>query len=180
MNKAQIKKMVSFQLREIELATCNVNVNSWKRARAIYEIKNMVNWGKSPYKTFTCFCEENLANRSTAMWVSDASSYGSALKLGYTDKNVFDLAPHHPYTRLARFFKTATKKIAVSKLKKAELPTAGITKRTKKPANQFCFSLSKEHTNKLIALLEPYGLVITNQTKTGASMAMEAYLDTVI
>jgi len=180
MTKIQIKRMMFTQLTEINTNTTNIAISKWKVARAIYEIKQMVNWRKSPYESFGNFCKTELASQTVANWIYHADSYGKAINLGYTDKNIFDIAEHHSYGRLAKFFKTTKKKIAVSKLKKMTLPTAGVVKRNKKPSNQVCFALSNVHMSKLVALLQPYGLSITNSTKVNISAAMEAYLDTVI
>ena len=187
MNKLQIKKMLSARMIIVNRTNKTIAINSWKRAKAIAEIHNMIIWKESPYKSFRAFCNEEfpqLATTSMACWVGD---YNFMSKL-YSWKEITKIADAMAFTKSIKLAKSRNKKLSVANLiKLSKLKDPPKTRQNNTLTGVPCetrivFTMPSEYIEQLEALLSNYGYVIPNSkydNKHGISDAMMMYLDTI-
>lgn len=187
MNKTQIKTLLKPQIDTVMKSTVNIQTSKWNRSRAFYDMIQMVNWRKTPYRSFGKFLHEVLPDQVLGVAYTAISDYRSMVELGYTHAEMLKIGKKITYqkaTIYARHLRRTHKgrKLVVKTfIENADSFTnVGVPSANGTIVNRVSLSLSAKHLHKLEVLLEPHGYVkTTNGIHTNISRAFESWLDTI-
>lgn len=185
MDKPAIKKMLVKQIKVIITVETAMAINRWKRAKALSEMHSMVNWDKSPYKSFRRFMAQefpNLEASSTITWVVNYNQ----MRKWYTWTQIQLIAKKVSYSRAVRTQQSMNinSKISLAKFIKLAEKFRYVwgSKTTVPSANKIILTMPALYIAKLESVLVNYGYRIPKSQedpKIGISDAMVKYLDTV-
>lgn len=181
MNKTQVKSFVSGSMKQVLNANFEVAIHKWERAKALTNIKDVINWKLTDYNNFETFCEEEFPLLNTGSihgWVTDFRRMSKY----YTMTEITAISKDIGYSRAVNVSRTLQRKISVqSFITRAK--TMKTTVRAKanhgQKSNTITLSLDDAHVKKLEAVLAPHGYVTTAAgRRNGISEAMAKLLDT--
>ena len=190
MNKKQIKAIVKGQLAIVIAATKDATISKWKRAKAVYDMTQMVNWSKTPYGSFSEFTRQEMRGFKPGVVMLWKHEYKAIHEeLGYSWKEIQVIGRAISYNRANGYVRLLKETASMRQRRprvssfiqgaKATVNMQAVRVGNKHQINHVSLALSDKHMNKLEVLLEPHGFVkTTNGVRLNISRVFERWLDT--
>ena len=185
MNKATIKKLVAKQLAVLSKSSEDVFMAKWQRGKALYEIRSMVVWKNTPYKTFSSFVKQELPDmcvNSVTGWINQyrvINSYNYTLADAQSLSTV--VTYHEVVVCLTNIRRKPTIPQLIARIQKLRGKVNRKVNSKGKNINSFVFHLDDAHAAKLDLLLVNNGMTQSAQgRRINSSEAMATYLDAVL
>lgn len=192
MNKSQINALLKPQIKVLRDSIVGASKCNWDRNRALYTMREMINWNISPYGSFRTFYNQlgivDLGYHSAMAHLTD---YSAVLQIGFNTKDIDLIATKLSYTRaikFARFYLNEMKASRKRRIKASEfikqalastITTNGFMVTNGVTPNQITLCLSDSQMHKLELALAPHGFVkTTNGMRMNISKAFGSWLDT--
>lgn len=181
MTKTQIKAMLMPQLTALTAANAGIASSKWARAKAITEIYEMINWAKTPYKSFKNFVDEELKDlcyETCNLW---KTHYRKVLKFKYTQQELDAISAKVSYALAVIVLTAMVRKLTVSSFinRAHTLRTSTINYRAPGNYNVIHITLPDSYMAKLENILSGFGFTRSKRgLRQNVNSSFIKFLDT--
>lgn len=177
-----IQQIITSSLNRLGELNLTINSARWEEASILYDLRHLP-WHHTEYGTWTVF-RDSCIDQAPQTVYKKIRAHENAMELGYTSKELVSLSEKFTFSSLMFYFASIDEKVGIRELKKmsnADMIAAASTHPNvhTNMYNLLSFSLTQDHADKLMGILEQYGAyVVPSGRKIGISDAMERWLDT--
>jgi len=103
-------------VKEISLININdttISINKWEQGKALYDIDSNVKWTDTNYSSFKNFVETEFPDKGLQTLYQVRNAYSRMVFLGYTWKEIQDIAKHTSFASASKLASALTTQIPV-------------------------------------------------------------------
>jgi len=155
-----VKKVFVKEIITVNTSDNTISINKWKQGKALYDIDSNVNWSDTNYTSFKNFVETEFPDKGLNLMYEVRNAYSRMNFLGYTWKEVQDIAKNTSFVSASKLASAITTKLPVADFI-SECKIVSSSKKTSTYVNNkniLVEHLPEDYMTKLETLLSAHGL----------------------